>query len=86
MICVGENKPLEVVLKGAVPGNVKATLDENCAGLDAIERNPIPDCRYSFRFVASKSTLITGDYVLNGRLQRNKQIVRFEAQSLEVFK
>lgn len=82
-VCVGQDAPYVVIAKSIPDGSIRAAIDENCAGLDAAERNPIPVCRYGFRFVAIGFRRIISDYSVHDRLRRNAQIVEFRAERLE---
>jgi hypothetical protein len=82
-VCVGKDTPFEVRAPNIGPTAAKAAVEGNCGGIDGAEHNPLPECAYSFQFVASSFKPITGDYVLHGQLQQDKRVIQFQAESLE---
>jgi hypothetical protein len=82
-VCVGKDTPFEALAARIEPAAAKAAVEANCGGMDGAERNPSAECAYSFQFVASSFKAITSDYVLHDRLQQNKRVIQFQAESLE---
>jgi hypothetical protein len=83
-VCIGADQPFEVVAPRLSPSNLQGYLKENCGGMDAIERNPFPQCSAQFSFVVGHYETVKGDYVLHGELQSDKHIVRFHSSELSI--
>jgi hypothetical protein len=62
----GTGEPLIVRAKAMAEGPLKAKIEAECGGLDAIERTPT--CRVNLRFVPAAVTKEQGEVVLNGKL------------------
>jgi hypothetical protein len=83
-VCVGADTPFEVVAPRLASPGVEASLKRDCGGLDAVERNPSPDCAYRLRFVARSFERFVGDYFLHRQLKSDVRLVRFRTEAIEV--